>query len=72
MQSSSTASGANANRQRENGEQGNHSNIPSPASAGKEQAERNEDAKIRAIKEERKETDLGNDESDTEYEELKR
>jgi hypothetical protein len=72
LQSSSTASGANASRQREDGEQGNHSNIPSPASAGREQAERSGDAGVRATGGEREETDVGNDESDVEYEELKR
>jgi hypothetical protein len=72
LQSSSTASGTNANRQRENGEQSNHSNIPSPASAGSTQAERSENAGIKATKGEKKETNLKNDESDAEYEELKR
>jgi hypothetical protein len=72
LQSSSITSGANASRQRENGEQSNHSNIPLSASAGSTQAERNRDAGIRAIRGEEKETDIGNDESDTEYEELKR
>ena len=72
MQSFSTVSGANASRQRENGEQGNHSNIFSPASAGSTQAERSGDAGIRATSGEGEETDIGNDESDAEYEKLKR
>ena len=72
LQSSSTASGANASRQREDGEQGNHSNIPSSASAGSTQAERSGDAGVRATRGEGEETDIGNDESDAEYEELKR
>jgi hypothetical protein len=54
LQSFSTASGANASRQRENGEQGNHFNILSPASAGKEQAERNGNAGIRATRKKEK------------------